>query len=134
MTGETYCCNFLPGQGYTGSLCAVKTDSIGFIITGMSYLSGFINYKFRNVYPNPATTILKAPVSIPQINSNVITNGKQGVYLFVFNTQEKEMIVQQLLTGTTTATLNVSDFAPGSYVAVLVEAGYKTGSQKFIKE
>ena len=44
------------------------------------------------------------------------------------------MVVQQLPTETTTATLNVSDFASGSYVAVLVVDGYKIGSQKFVKE
>ena len=111
-----------------------KTDSLGFIVTGIHDLPGFSNYKMGNVYPNPVTNVLNVPLTIPQANATATTTGKQGVYLYVFDMQGREMAMQQLLTGTTTATLNVSDFASGSYVAVLVVDGYKIGSQKFVKE
>lgn len=74
------------------------------------------------------------PVTIPQVSATATTMGKQGAYLYVFDMQGREMAIEQLLTGITTATLNVSDFASGSYVAVLVVDGYKIGSQKFVKE
>jgi hypothetical protein len=134
MSGETYCCNTVNGINYTGSLWVVKTDSLGFIVTGMEDLPGFNSYKMGNVYPNPATTLLNVPVTVPQVSATATTTGKQGVYLYIFDMQGRQMAIQQLLTGTTTATINVGDFATGSYVAVLVVDGYKIGSQKFVKE
>lgn len=133
MSGETYCCNTINGINYTSSLWVVKTDSLGFIVTGVADLPGFSSYKMGNVYPNPVTTVLNVPVTIPQVTATATTTGRQGVYLYVFDVQGRQMAEQQLLTGTTTATVNVSDFASGSYVAVLVVDGYKIGSQKFVK-
>lgn len=59
MSGETYCCNTSSGNGYTSSLWVVKTDSLGFIVTGIADLPGFDSYRMGNVYPDPCNYCIK---------------------------------------------------------------------------
>ena len=132
LCGETYCCNFNPGFGYTSSLWLVKTDSLGFITTGINDLPGYHLYSMGQGYPNPANTVLHVPLDIPHATATPATNGLAGNYLYVFDMQGRQLMQQKVQPGNSTAQLDVSTLAPGTYSIVLVAEGYSISHQKFV--
>jgi len=133
MTGQNYCCNFIPQLGGFGaSLWLVKTDSLGFITTGINDLPGYHLYSMGQVYPNPANTVLQVPLDIPHATAAPATNGLAGNYLYVFDMQGRQLMQQKVQPGNGTAQLDVSTLAPGTYSMVLVAEGYSISHQKFV--
>ncbi len=131
MCGETYCCNFTPGVGNTSSLWLVKTDSLGLLVTGIKEETIFKNATLT-VYPNPTTTYCTITTTVPQTNNTGA--GKKGASIILFDMRGKQLLEQPLQTGNNTVQLNLTNYAAGTYLAVLVVDGYNVTHAKVVKQ
>ena len=133
LSGETYCCNFSPGIGWTSSTWLVKTDSLGFLIpTGINENASIKGAKLGNAFPNPTSNYFNITSIIPQISETGI--GKKGDYLFLFDAIGRQVKEISLAQGINNTLVDVSYFCPGIYLCVLVIDGYNAGSVKIVKE
>ncbi len=131
MTGETYCCNFTPGQGYTSSLWLVKTDSLGLLITGINDAPNFNAVKFGLPYPNPSANNFTITALVPSYTNNAL-KGKNGAYLLLFDMQGKQLEELPLTLGLNTVNVDVSQYPNGNYLCVLVIDGYNVATKKVV--
>ncbi|MBL7927540.1 MAG: T9SS type A sorting domain-containing protein, partial [Bacteroidia bacterium] len=79
-----------------------------------------------------ANTVLHVPLDIPHATAAPATNGLAGNYLYVFDMQGRQLMQQKVQPGNSTAQLDVSTLAPGTYSMVLVAEGYSISHQKFV--
>lgn len=87
-----------------------------------------LNNSTFQIYPNPATT----EVTITYGDLNLKKDA--GVSISVSNYIGQAMLIQNVLVGTNTLQLNVSDFKPGVYVVYIRAAGEVLATAKFAKQ
>lgn len=127
MCGQTGGCN------NNGGTCfwLVKTDSLGLLVTGIEEETIFKTATL-SVYPNPTTTYCTLTATVPQTNHTGA--GKKGASIILFDMRGKQLLEQPLQIGSNTVQLNLTNYAAGTYLAVLVLDGYNVKQVKVVKQ
>lgn len=126
LTGETYCCNFVPGMGRTSSVWALKTDSLGLVTSVVNLPAPELPANALGLpYPNPVESTTSIPVLVPP--------GMNSAELLLFNSLGKQLQSRSLKAGMNHVQLDFTDYAKGEYLIALSLDGFNSGVRKIIK-
>ncbi len=131
LTGETSCCNFTPNVGWTTSLWALKTDSLGLITSAYNMPQPLQSKSALHLpFPNPASGFCTITSLVPP-NSHA-GFGEAGAYLLLFDMQGRQLQKLAVSPGLNHTTIDISKYASGTYLIVLAINGHRAGSQKLV--
>ena len=130
LTGETYCCNFTPGLGWTSSLWVLKTDSLGLITSVIDMEKPKLDGVYMDLpYPNPATEFCNVNTMIPP--GNYLNAGSEA-YLHLFDIRGKELAIIKVGIGLNLTRIDLSEYANGEYLIALSLDGFNAGTKKIL--
>lgn len=126
--GDTYCCNYDSTlNATTSSLWIFKTDSLGYINAIGGVLADFTKgIQWNDVYPNPTSGFVHLDMNI-QLNERY-----KKLMLEVYDIHSRKCMTIPLQKGRIVQELDLTPFANGEYLFVLVVDDYKAAVKKVL--